>query len=133
MTNTSVLEPVSREATVKGETLKVTPLKVGQIPAFTRAIRPVFAAFAGLFSSIPLGKQAGEGGETQEIEVDFQMLAGLIEEHGETMIKAVAIATRKDAKEIEDLELDEFVGLARAIIEVNADFFARAMAKATGK
>lgn len=129
MTDLSVLEKPTREVVLKGVSLKVSPLKVGQLPAFTRAIKPVFAAFASLLASPLSVGPAGEGGDPSlpEIDFDLEQVADLIADHGDKLMEACAIAIRRDKKEIEDLELDEFISLVRAIIEVNADFFARAM------
>lgn len=127
MNDLSVLEKPTREVVLKGVSLKVSPLKVGQLPAFTRAIRPVFAAFASLLASPLSAGPAGEGGELPEIDFDLEKVADLITDHGDNLMTACAIAIRKDKVDIEDLEIDEFIHLVRAIIEVNADFFARAM------
>jgi hypothetical protein len=57
-------------------------------------------------------------------------VADLVADHGADLIKAVAVALRKDPKDIEDLELEEFIGLVRAVVEVNTDFFGRTMRQA---
>lgn len=145
MNDLSVLEKPTRQVSFKGETLTVSPLKVGQIPAFTRAIRPVFAAVAELLASPPLSEGSGGGGEpTVELTVEQQIKAlnldmskivDLVAEHGENLIKACAVALRKKDEELGDLDVPEFISLVRAIVEVNADFFVRAMnkeAKAVG-
>lgn len=132
MDDLSVLEKVTETVDFRGQSLTVSPLKVGQIPAFTRAIRPVFAALAGLVASIPLSAPNGEGGEPTvpaDFELPLEEIAGLVAEHGEKLIEAVSIALRIKKEAVEDAEIDEFIGMVRAIVKVNADFFARAMRK----
>lgn len=126
MEDTSVLEPATREVAYGVGTLKVTPLKVGQLPAFTRAIRPIFSAIADIITSAPSGGDEGAGGETH-LEVDLEKIGGLIADHGDALIDAAAVAVRKPRQLIEDGAPDEFVSLLRAIVEVNVDFFDRAV------
>lgn len=125
----SVLESVVKQATFKGETLVVSALKVGQIPAFIRAVRPMFGALASLLPSIPLGDQEGEGAELQIPDMSVMQLFELVADHGEELIEAVAVAIRKPAKEVAELDTPEFISLLRAVVEVNADFFVRLVAK----
>jgi hypothetical protein len=127
MSDISVLEPVTREVAYRGGALTVSPLTVGQIPAFSRTIAPMFAALADIFTHPPSGAGAGGGGE---LLVDVQDLLELAGEHGDRMIDAVAIATGQKREDIAAGNPAEFIDLLVAVIEVNADFFARAMAKA---
>ena len=98
----AALPPVPVSLVIGGERLELTPLRVGDVPAFARAVQPVAASL----SASP------------------DWLA-LLAEHGEAVIAAVAIATRRPVDWVAGLELDEAVRLAEAVFEVNADFFIR--------
>lgn len=128
MEDTSVLEQATREVAYEGGTLTVTPLKVGQIPAFTRAIRPIFSAIGDFIISAPSGGGQPDGGEVS-IDIDFEKIGGLIADHGDTLIDAAAIAVRKPRDFIANGSPANFVSLVRAIVEVNVDFFDRAVPK----
>ena len=96
----AALPPVPVTLVIGGERLELTPLKVGDVPAFARAVQPVAASL----SASP------------------DWLA-LLAEHGEAVIDAVAIASRRPPEWVTSLALDEAVRLAEAVFEVNADFF----------
>lgn len=131
MNDFSVLETVTRKVEFRGEQLNVSPLKVGQMPPFTRAIRPCLAAIVGFIVSVPPDGAVNGGGEpTTDIEINVEKIVGLIADHGEAIIEAVSIATKMPREKIEDATPEEFLVLVTAVIGVNIDFFARAMAKA---
>ncbi len=88
------------------EELTIRPLRVGQLPAFLRAVGPVFEAFA-----------------TLDIEA-------LMVQHSDRLIECCAIATDRPRAWVEDLEIDTFLELVTALIEVNRDFFVRRVAPA---
>jgi hypothetical protein len=96
----AALPPVPVTLVIGGERLDLTPLKVGDVPAFARAVQPVAASL----SASP------------------DWLA-LLAEHGEAVIDAVAIASRRPPEWVTNLALDEAVRLTEAVFEVNADFF----------
>lgn len=98
----AALPPVPVFVEIAGERIDLTPLKVGEVPAFARAIQPIAASL----SASP------------------DWLA-LLAEHGEAVIAAVAIATRRPVEWVAYLDLDEAVHLAEAVFGVNADFFIR--------
>ena len=103
MTDTlASLPPVPSSIVIGGESIDLSPLKVGEVPAFVRAVQPVAASL----SASP------------------DWLA-LLAEHGEAVIEAVAIASRRPTDWVTGLELDDAVRLAEAVFEVNADFFIR--------
>jgi hypothetical protein len=85
---------------IGGERIDLTPLKVGEVPAFARAVQPVAASL----SASP------------------DWLA-LMAEHGDAVIDAVAIASRRPREWVAALDLDEAVRLAEAVFGVNANFF----------
>ena len=96
----AALPPVPVTLVIGGERLELTPLKVGDLPAFARAVQPVAASL----SASP------------------DWLA-LLAEQGEAVIDAVAIASRRPPEWVTNLALDDAVRLAEAVFEVNADFF----------
>ena len=96
----AALPPVPVTLVIGGERLELTPLKVGDVPAFARAVQPLAASL----SASP------------------DWLA-LLAEHGEAVIDAVAIASRRPPEWVTNLALDDAVRLAEAVFEVNADFF----------
>ena len=96
----AVLPPVPIEIRVAEQTLALTPLVLGELPAFAKAIQPFTADLA--------------------IEPDWLRLLG---SHGDAMIEAMAISSRQSRVWIAGLALDEAIFLAQALFEVNADFF----------
>jgi hypothetical protein len=98
----AALPPVASTIVIGGETIDLTPIRVGEIPAFARAVQPV----AGFLLASP----------------DW---VALISEHGDAVIDAVAIAIRRPREWVAGLEIDDAVHLASAVFEVNADFFIR--------
>lgn len=98
----AALPPVPLSIEIAGERIDLTPLKVGEVPAFARAVQPIAAS----------------------VSASPDWLA-LLAEHGEAMIGAVAIATRRPVEWVAGLDLDEAVRLAEAVFGVNADFFIR--------
>ena len=103
MSDLDKLVPQACEITLAGETVSVKPLKVGQMPAFLRAITPVMQQING------------EG-------IDWLALFG---ERGDDLLTAVSIAVGKPRAWVDDLAADEAIVLAAKVIEVNADFFTR--------
>ena len=98
----AALPPVPVSVEISGEHIDLTPLKVGEVPAFARAVQPIAASL----SASP----------------DWM---ALLAEHGEAVIAAIAIATRRPVEWVSGLDLDEAVRLAEAVFGVNADFFIR--------
>ena len=98
----AALPPVPASIEIVGEHIELTPLKVGEVPAFARAVQPIAASL----SASP------------------DWLA-ILAEHGEAVIAALAIATRRPVDWVAGLDLDEAVRLAEVVFGVNADFFIR--------
>lgn len=99
----AALPTVANTIVIRGEPLDITPIRVGELPAFARAIQPIVS---GLSDSRP----------------DW---IALISEHGDAVIDAIAIATRRPREWVAGLDLDDAMRLASAVFEVNADFFIR--------
>ena len=103
MSDLETLIPQAVELVIDGEPLAIKPLKVGQMPAFLRAITPVM-------------QQIGGDG------IDWLALFG---ERGDDLLTAVSIAIGKPRGWVDALDADEAILVAAKVIEVNADFFAR--------
>ena len=103
MSDLESLIPQAVELVIDGEPLVIKPLKVGQMPAFLRAITPVM-------------QQIGGDG------IDWLALFG---ERGDDLLTAVSIAVGKPRAWVDALDADQAILLAAKVIEVNADFFTR--------
>ncbi len=103
MNDLEKLIPSSVDLTLAGEPLTLKPLKVGQMPAFLRAIAPVMPTLT-------------------KAQIDWLLVFG---EHGDDLLSAIAIAVGKSRAWVDDLAADEAILLAAKVIEVNADFFTR--------
>lgn len=103
MSDLDTLAPASVKLIVGGEAIALKPLKVGQMPAFLRAVSPVMQSLS-------------------KPEIDWLALFG---ERGDDLLSAIAIAVGKPRDWVDDLAADEAILLAAKVIEVNADFFTR--------
>ena len=103
MSDLDKLVPQAVELSLAGEIVAIKPLKIGQMPAFLRAITPVM-------------QQLGGNG------IDWLALFG---EHGDDLLTAVSIAIGKPRAWVDALDADEAILVAAKVIEVNADFFTR--------
>jgi hypothetical protein len=103
MSDLEALIPQAVELVIDGEPLAIKPLKVGQMPAFLRAITPVM-------------QQIGSDG------IDWLALFG---ERGDDLLTAVSIAVGKPRAWVDALDADQAILLAAKVLEVNADFFTR--------
>ena len=90
---------------IAGESLTIAPLKVGQLPAFLRAITPLMDYL-------------------REPVIDW---LALLAQRGDDLLAALAIAVKKPPDWIHALNADEALLLAAKVMEVNADFFTRAV------
>ncbi len=103
MNDLETLVPQPLELVVGGETVRITPLRVGQLPGFLRAITPLMQ-------------------QVTSADIDWLSLLG---ERGEDLLSAIAIALGKPCAWVDELAADEAILLAAKVIEVNADFFTR--------
>ncbi len=103
MTDLEKLIPQDTLVHVAGELLAISPLKVGQLPAFLRVISPVMA-------------------QLSQPQINWLALFG---ERGDDLLSAIAIAVRKPREWVDDLAADDALLLAAKVMEVNADFFTR--------
>src|SRR5690606_10684314 len=103
MSDLDKLVPQAVELSLAGDVVAIKPLKIGQMPAFLRAITPVM-------------QQLGSNG------IDWLALFG---EHGDDLLTAVSIAIGKPRAWVDALDADEAILVAAKVIEVDADFFTR--------
>lgn len=103
-----VIDPQPIEARFRGRVVQIRPLRVGQLPAFARAVAPIAGAVTQSLDSM---------GPAEFLH--------LLAEHGERVIDAVAIGSGVPKGELEDSDPAELLGLALPVIKANADFFAR--------
>lgn len=101
-----IISPPKKMIHFNGRQIALRPVPMGKLQDFTLAVRPIAA---DLFMALE-----GTGDILQTIEL-----------HGDRMISAVAIATDIDRAELAELDLDLFLKLTEAVIEINADFFVR--------
>lgn len=104
----NVIEPPAVQFSFHGEPLKISALRVGQIPAIMRALQ---------------GVDLSDGFE-------LDALNDLIALHGDQVIDAVAIAIAQPSARVAELLPDEFIELAAKVLEVNGDFFVQRAAPA---
>ena len=105
MTELEQLTATPQALQIAGETLLISPLKVGQLPAFLRAITPLMDYL-------------------REPVIDW---LALLAQRGDDLLAALAIAVKKPEDWIHALNADEALMLAAKVMEVNADFFTRAV------
>jgi len=103
MSNLETLVPSSFELTINDDVIKIQPLRIGQLPAFLRAISPVI----------------------QQLTAPSINWLDLFSEHGDNLLSAIAIALKKPRHWVDELSADEAILVSAKVIEVNADFFAR--------
>ena len=100
MTDLEKLIPQDTLVQVAGETIAISPLKVGQLPAFLRAISPVIA-------------------QLSQPQINWLALFG---ERGDDLLTAIGIAVKRPREWVDDLAADDALVLAAKVMEVNAAF-----------
>lgn len=98
------LPPTPQKLVVGGQTLEIVPLKVGELPGFARAIRPM------------ADQLINQGPK----EPDWLQL---LCDHGDALVQALSIATRMPVPWVRDLAPDDAIDVAEAVFAANADFF----------
>jgi hypothetical protein len=101
MDDFATFPPQPQSLEIAGDTLALTPIRVGEVPALLAAIKPIAQHL---------------------VNGDPDWLA-LLTEHSDAILDALAIATRRPREWVEALSLDDAVQLATALFEVNVDFF----------
>lgn len=115
----------TRTLMVGGLNYDIAPVTMRQIPALARLTEPLAQELRFIDLKDPLA------------------YVGLLSNHGDAAMDAVAlmvrvqgddegaVPTRTVRQRIEHMNLEEFIGLAMVCVEVNADFFIRALANLT--
>ena len=109
MSEIDILYPEGKTVVASGESITVKPLKFGQIPKASLLLRPVVGKVAAAFSE----------GTAVASWVD------VLADGGEELLLAMAWAINKPRDWFDEVSVDEGVELARALYEVNADFFTK--------
>lgn len=118
--NFEFVDPMQIATTIRGEEVVFSPLLVGEVPAFSRAVEPI----AGL---LPEVMSVASAPDDQAGPLLAAVLFRAVADQGDSVIRAVAIAGRRPVEWVSKLHADELVAMASLAIEVNADFFQRAM------
>lgn len=116
MSDLDVIKPAATSVAFAGRDVQITPLKVGQLPAFARAIKPLGAAL----EEIATGQKA----------LNLGALLEMIADHGDAIIDATSIGSGVTRAELEQATPDQLIELAVAVLKVNADFFGGRMTPA---
>lgn len=95
--------PIPARRDIAGERMDITPIKTRELPAMMRAIKPIAA------------------------KVQSEDIMGAFLDNPDALIEAVAIGARKSREWVDALDLDDLVALAGDVLEVNGDFFIRAV------
>lgn len=98
-----VVDTPAIEVRAGGEIIRVSPIKVKELTLFMRAVQPMLDMI-------------------NEMDRD-NLIAMLLVQHTDSLIKSVSIGIRKREDFVNDLDIDELIDLATAVIEVNTDFF----------
>lgn len=114
-----IFDPKVGYVDFRGERLEIRPLVYGKVQTFSRLVRPAIMEF---FS----------GEHPQWLLDDDVMVVELQELHGDELIEAMALAIDRPVEFVAGTaDGAELLALARKIVEVNHDFFRRAL-KAAG-
>ncbi len=89
-----------------GQRVVVKALKVGQIPAFARAVRPLTAQVEALIA----------GG------LSFGAVLDLLEQHTDKVVEALAAATGAPVAALQDSSIEQIGELLLAVLAANKDF-----------
>lgn len=112
---TVIPEPIV--AKIKGETIEVRQIKVGQLPKAMRIAHPFYEQLKSLKDE---ALKAEKEGKPFTYGMDFYKL---VMENADPVLEMVALLTGKPREWVDDLEVDELVALFSALVEVNLDFF----------
>jgi hypothetical protein len=111
---------VESTVTVKGHVIKVHEVTMKNLRAFAKACGPFLSSFD------ESGELAMRGDKKPADFALFNVLA----ENGDAFMDAAVLVTNADRTFYERLRPDEFFEVAAKVVEVNGDFFVRALAPA---
>lgn len=128
-----VLAAAGTSTNYRGAQVSLEPVSIGRLPALVRVVRPMLAS-AQAIAAAPsaAGADAVASADAMGIEITFDLLFGLIEEHADGLFEAVALLTGRDVEWIRGGDVAEFIELALAAVEVNRDFFTKRIAPLLG-
>jgi hypothetical protein len=106
-----ILDPEGQEIAVPGGSIRVSPIKAGQIPAILRLLLPIFSQL----------------NELARGDLDGLKILELVSEYGDQVAQAVVIATGEPPERIAALRFDLYLEVVGAVIMVNKDFFLRSL------
>lgn len=116
------IAPLRIECEIEGVAIVFTPLTVGE----TLRLLPVAERCMGALVSLP--DELLDRLETNTLTPpDMAVLGSMLAEHGPQLVQALAIASRQPVAWINALLFDRLVELLVLVIQVNKDFFVRAM------
>jgi hypothetical protein len=104
--------------TVRGHEIVVREVTMKHLKGFAAACSPFLAAF----------DEAGELAARDDKSHDDFALFKVLAENGEAFMKAAAMVSNAPVGFYEQLRPDEFFEVAAKVVEVNGDFFVRALA-----
>jgi len=107
MSEFDVFPPTPVMIEVGDESLEITPIRVGELSALIKAVRPFI----------------------ERLTADTDWIA-LLADHNDALLEAIAIASRRQKDWVSRLTIDDAVRLATVLFEVNADFFTRQVSPA---
>ncbi len=116
------LTPVVVEFQMGDRHMVVKPANVGRLARMLADLGPFLAELVELPADV-LQRMAGEGPTTEDVLELLQRLSG----EAELPLRLVAHGTDLTLKEVEALPFDQFAYLFAVVVQVNADFFVRAM------
>jgi hypothetical protein len=108
-THIDFIVPAPATLEVAGVVYSVAPITMRHLPALVRTLQ------GALDELLFIGQNP-----------DPVRLVGLLGEHGDAAISAVALCTGCQREALEAMQFDQFAALALLCTEVNADFFTRA-------
>lgn len=106
--------------TVRGHEIVVREVTMKNLREFAAACSPFLSAF----------DEAGELASKPDAPQDDFALFKVLAENGPAFMKAAALVTNANVEFYEKLRPDEFFAVAAKVVEVNGDFFVRALAPA---
>lgn len=140
MNDHEVLAPPGRDVALSGgRVVTVSPITLGQVPKFVKAIRPAFGALMALLpaeagdskgpgpaaatAGAGDGKDAAPAAADAGDSIGIDAFLDLVENHGPSLSSAIAICTPLKPAEVDALDLGEAFEVVKAVVEVNRDFF----------
>lgn len=103
----AVLATPKATISVHGKTIDISPITLGELPAFTTAVRSIFHLLRNM------------SGDEETILFD------LLQNYPTDFAMLVAVGARTDADWVMALPLDDVASVAEAVVASNRDFFIR--------